>query len=404
MKYLKLFENHKYYKEISDTRYSMKVDNKHEAFTEGEINRIEATIAQSKLSWPNIIDVQKEVPSIKIIFNGDKQIYIHKMLDEWYYLFYRIPISLIQKQRGFDDNEFSYECDQFDGLLQCISDIVSNEDKISKNPYLSNIKESKNQEYYSVLKQSERGEKLLRGNSLNISNDLLTIVKKNLKGNFDSGLGGGFKNNKYIRVGGREFGGSELFFIREYEDEWYTIEYNYDLNKIDSKTINYKCDQLEGLLKFIDDYNKFKLPGQVHKKLPIGSNKFWADYGNKIKESIDEKLYFRIDMDEWTRFEELHKELNIDTNQIDGIKSVLSDDYSIFSSTDYESVYISSQSGQFNKSFYIFAYDDEYYQVDVRYRFESKTYYRHYRCDQFEGLLQFFTDLVSGELKVISST
>ncbi len=59
-----------------------------------------------------------------------------------------------------------------------------------------------------------------------------------------------------IEIGDKQYGPSDVkFYISKYEDEWYGIEYYKAVGLAYQKTY-YKCDQFEGLLKFLDDIKK----------------------------------------------------------------------------------------------------------------------------------------------------
>jgi hypothetical protein len=54
-----------------------------------------------------------------------------------------------------------------------------------------------------------------------------------------------------IKISSEFSGPSDELFISKYEDEWYIIEY-YKMTPFQLRTIFYKCDQFDGLLKCLD--------------------------------------------------------------------------------------------------------------------------------------------------------
>jgi hypothetical protein len=59
-----------------------------------------------------------------------------------------------------------------------------------------------------------------------------------------------------IEIRDKQYGPSDVkFYISKYEDEWYGIEY-YKAVALKYQITYYKCDQFEGLLKFLDDIKK----------------------------------------------------------------------------------------------------------------------------------------------------
>lgn len=128
MKYIKTFEDIKYYKDISCAEYSIAIDAICLEPNDLEIQSIK-DILIDKHPWfkfdvkhggiDSKIDI-KDLPYIQIssenyINNKRLNIEIVKSTDEWYYLF-------ISNNKGTLDNY--YKCDQFDSLLKCLKDNI----------------------------------------------------------------------------------------------------------------------------------------------------------------------------------------------------------------------------------------------------------------------------------------
>jgi hypothetical protein len=173
----------------------------------------EASLHQSGYAWPND---NGEPICIKM---GDMEIYPYE--DEWYYVEYSETGNI------FD----YYKCDQYEGLKQCIDDILKGEEHNEEYNYDTGYQKlslPKYREYlYSGKKNSDfteseikRIESIFKGNNINWSEKC------------------------YVNISSTEIGGY-LFSVIKIEDEWYLVTISSKSNEY------YICDQFDGLINLI---------------------------------------------------------------------------------------------------------------------------------------------------------
>ena len=152
MKYIKYFESLSMYRKVSNF-YDQVKDKKNSNFTKVEIFKIEDKFKDCGFKFPKNLKLSNPNDSRMKILNRINVFYrnknygqynlfqIYKMADEWYYIkdcregreeYYISPNSSnkdnyvtrgdIVVWRG--NSTIWYECDQFDGLLKCINDII----------------------------------------------------------------------------------------------------------------------------------------------------------------------------------------------------------------------------------------------------------------------------------------
>jgi hypothetical protein len=124
--------------------------------------------------------------------------------------------------------------------------------------HLKKFNES-NKDYYSSITFVEMQELHTHNRELFNDDEVKSIVSKQdkffyelfylIKGNRQVGV-------ETIEFRDKQYGPSDIkFYISKYEDEWYGIEY-YKAVALKYQISYYKCDQFEGLLKFLDDIKK----------------------------------------------------------------------------------------------------------------------------------------------------
>ena len=89
-------------------------------FTQKELDQIRSCIPNDivKLYTTRIYDINRD---IIFAIDVDDSFYIYKLRDEWYYL---------QNSDNIRMYRTYYRCDQFDGLLQCLSDIKNKTERL----------------------------------------------------------------------------------------------------------------------------------------------------------------------------------------------------------------------------------------------------------------------------------
>lgn len=130
---------------------------------------------------------------------------IEKRIDEWYYLL-------------DDDNGYYYKCDQFDGLVECIKEVI-----------IHDINES----LYSLSNVDAVNDKGRREDFNKKDKDLLKKYKFDIEEDYTGYDYGTSKDFKFI-------------YIMKYNDDWYCY-YDSVFNEY------YLCDQLEGLESILID-------------------------------------------------------------------------------------------------------------------------------------------------------
>jgi hypothetical protein len=144
MRYLKLFENTRYYNEIDRNDYINSIyqsdvaDNNNEAFTEGEIKQIKNTIQPIKSVMDpynddkiiiNEVELNEYKYTAKVIVNLKNQkiceLSITKLEDEWFF------VQKGKYGKYYDINGFKkfksymyFKCDQISGVTELIEDIL----------------------------------------------------------------------------------------------------------------------------------------------------------------------------------------------------------------------------------------------------------------------------------------
>lgn len=163
---------------------------------------------------------------------------------------------------AFHPNQIFYRCDTIDGVVELILWVRSLED-------LKESVDNSGDYYVEITKQQMKS--IPDSNFVDIDSHVLGIVKSNLsdyiKGNFpiyvytagDNWIG---LNKLGIRINGFEFGNKvEKWYpndiikwirtvrISQLEDEWFLVSFT-----MRNYSIYFKCDQLDGLMRLLEDY------------------------------------------------------------------------------------------------------------------------------------------------------
>lgn len=138
MKYLKLFEYYnEYYDEVSswDFYNSMHSDESPDLtfnLTDDELNNVKKIFSTASFSLKvdneNFEDLSYDVKFLSIDISGDVFIHVYKMDDEWYMVYYcdagKYKCDDIDNFNDwYESHEKYYKCDQYPGLIKCLSDI-----------------------------------------------------------------------------------------------------------------------------------------------------------------------------------------------------------------------------------------------------------------------------------------
>jgi hypothetical protein len=162
------------------------------------------------------------------------------------------------------------------------------------------------------------------------------------------------------------------YYIGQSNDEWF-YAYSIDqTNDLDSGY--YKCDQFEGLLKFLEDKG-------IIKKDEIVSESMETD-----------KLYWEISQDDYCLGVYTHRDtLEFDKKEKEEIQK-----RNIGYQLVFKLKHQKNQSslmvrfyGKQNRTLYIEKLEDEWFYVAVPEQLDDE---RYYKCDQFDGLLKFLED------------
>lgn len=230
----KLLENRNKYEEVNSIDYNNKLfgkdretsENLHKhirskwiKFTQEEVNLINQ-LYNSKFEYYESIFGDRAI----VHRDDDKRVNIHKLEDEWYY---------VESNNDYILRKY-YKCDQYDGLISCLNFLFN-----------KNINESLEKKYYNICFDSILPEQLLKFSHKFETkiNDLLNKYKIVYKiERYD-------ETSNYYRIDLRENKYIVKGYIKVYclKDEWfYARTYVNDQHYID-----YKCDQIEGLLEFL---------------------------------------------------------------------------------------------------------------------------------------------------------
>ena len=112
MKYLKLFENSKYFSEVRSQIFdTSNVEN----FTDSELFSIKSLLGNGDYRFQDVDRPSKKFRSKLIIYLsrlGPPKYVIVKLTDEWFY---------VQVYSSFPPSVYTYyKCDQFEGLIKCL--------------------------------------------------------------------------------------------------------------------------------------------------------------------------------------------------------------------------------------------------------------------------------------------
>jgi hypothetical protein len=237
MKFLKKFNESIYYNKID------KVPVEYIPFPEREKDEIYNCFHKRNIQIGSVSysDGNNNYTNLKITYGRypnktPYEMQIFKIDDEWFYL------TLIPCKIWLSEEKIShYKCDQLSGLLKLINDLLDKQ-------FSPKVNESNNyyEEVYSVsidnksLSFRERKSIFDYIQKYTMLNKVMDINTKFY--NRDGGITMVF--SKYGRIL------YKMEFMKD-DDEWFYLQLN---NKI------YKCDQLDGLLKLMDDLlNKEKI-------------------------------------------------------------------------------------------------------------------------------------------------
>ena len=159
------------------------------------------------------------------------QAIISELPDEWFLVrFY-----------GYDLREKCFKCDQEDGLIEFVKDKMVKKIRTIEE----SVNESKNEHYYPITSTEYykiTDDDLSSDNLLKLDTRLDTKLSNILNAYISV-------QSDYLKVSTfQQKRGSKYFHICGLPDEWFLVIYG---NYMDEKY--YKCDQEDGLIKFIED-------------------------------------------------------------------------------------------------------------------------------------------------------
>lgn len=137
--YIKLFESFLGYSELTSLEFSHKIYSsvtsapfleKMEVFTSGEVKLIGEYLPKFDIQLSKIFDRERSVDCMLICEHRDNDstlicnVTIIKFRDEWYYVevFDNYPNYVRKNTRSHQSKSRFYECDQFDGLKELLSE------------------------------------------------------------------------------------------------------------------------------------------------------------------------------------------------------------------------------------------------------------------------------------------
>lgn len=170
--------------------------------------------------------------------------------DEWF--------SVSIKSNAMDDPSAIYWCDQVEGVVKCV------QDSIDKDKFLKYIKESSDiklyeNSYYSKL--DEIGYNLANMTTSNFTKYELDRIESKLDDRLRIVMDYHWHNGNQWCIEiqyytGKSKYGNYWIEIQKFEDEWFYASINAVICRTQHVQEYYKCDQIEGLLKFIEDKKK----------------------------------------------------------------------------------------------------------------------------------------------------
>ena len=104
-------------------------------------------------------------------------------------------------------------------------------------------------QYYYTEKDMDEFYNLCNDKTLIFSNDEINYLREKVKGKFL--LTRNYKTGKYTYISFIKDGDSDRIFIYKLPDEWYIAEPTVRFDDMEYKY--YKCDQLEGLVKCLNE-------------------------------------------------------------------------------------------------------------------------------------------------------
>lgn len=371
MIYLKLFENFKNAgfvkynpgtRSDNDTRFA--IENA-KIFDKKEIRAIKDILDGynvSKFETHLLTNIGFWMP-YKDVKSTKKYISIDKFKDEWFLL---------------TDYPFFYECDQIDGLINCLKTLLPNK--------LDESLDIKNDYYYKITQ--DEFDNTIQNPDIYFFSDNEILILKNFVGNDfrvetedailitggdswlisdDWGLDKWIENEE-IRIHNgdnierhklSETSKDDTIVVKNFtvrinpmlwrkssktidmvdvdimkcSDEWFLVVYGGD--------IMYKCDQLSGLMKFISDWNfigeAFTDEYQSFYDINKDRDKYWDGYLKKLKKDQDELKkeleenpnYFKmISQDDAIELKK-NKLYYFEANEVEEIKKLFSDKYQL---------------------------------------------------------------------------
>jgi hypothetical protein len=215
-------------------------------FTKSEVDEIDS-IMLSRFRAKRYYN-QWTPMSINYNYLENFRYFICKSEDEWYFL----SVTNIQSHEWF-----YYRCDQYEGLIKLLNDLPESEmskderDRIKAEEKAKKIRRfNESNEYYQTIDSSDYSDLVqMTGrykNTIRFEQKYVDEIERILKTDYRIiQLGNSIFISRYQSI---------YYEIIQCEDEWFYIRREVDSRSNESYNY-YKCDQFEGLLKFLKDYN-----------------------------------------------------------------------------------------------------------------------------------------------------
>jgi hypothetical protein len=432
MKYLKKFESYSedlFYR-ISPNEFIGSRENKI-WFEKSEIDYI-----QSFASDDTSILTSPEMHHLKIEFKKrNEEIYIHKLEDEWYLIQIRKwdeknPGENPTNWRTFgkDFNLYEYKCDTFDGLKQLLNKLLSRETK-KKSKFFRNEDFNQLMNRFESFGWSQFIDRLDQNRFINLTKNRRFISLDSNDKKFIQSLGYNVQfdircdksDNKMTRI---DVNGYEFLLYKDTDDWFFVVSGKniYDPNYVFTISLNFhpsviarftkrvhklfRCDQLEGLKRLIDEYKEHKdLKNESLFNQRMG-DKLWAEFDSTHEpyEAATGEIVGSPEFNGMKDFRNHHKKITPTRQQIDEAISLFNNNIKGVFSTKYypewrqlyinmwddEKQYSYAESEKLNKTKVIINfYDSDWIFVALCKEDQIET---HFVCDDIEGLNQWVLD------------
>lgn len=305
-------------------------------------------------------------------------IHIGKSSDDWFLV------------RMFEYNflryRYYYKCDQLDGLLVFINNILGL--KINESVSENNDKYYKSIDFHKFSKLNWSrvglGDRETKSEKQNYFTEKEITTISNISAFFCSTL---INLNTFIKITKK---GYYIIYIYKLEDEWYLINFLFWKGNTHKY---YMCDQLDGLVIFLND----NMGTEIDKKLSPANKSLLYFPSSKILES-NTKYYRHINKEEFTKLKS-NKKILFNEKEISLLNSI-NTDFKIHCDNNVRYVSIEVMpfivfiNKDLNEAIYIYKLDDEWYSIAWKVIEKNISSYNFYKCDQLDGLIMFLNDKI----------